>query len=61
MEASSRIGACPPRSSVPHPYPTVPPELYRALALVDAVRVGRARERNRAVELLDDLLVRGDD
>lgn len=37
------------------------PELYRALALVDAVRVGRARERNRAVELLDDLLVRGDD
>ncbi|HEX8209031.1 MAG TPA: hypothetical protein VF584_02505 [Longimicrobium sp.] len=28
------------------------PELYRALALVDALRIGRARERGRAAELL---------
>jgi len=29
------------------------PELYELLALVDAIRVGRARERNLAVEELN--------
>lgn len=32
------------------------PGLYRALALVDAIRVGRTRERERAIEHLEDLL-----
>lgn len=32
--------------------PSINPELYHALTLVDAVRVGRARERTRAMELL---------
>jgi hypothetical protein len=29
------------------------PDLYRLLTLVDAIRIGRARERNRAQELLE--------
>lgn len=43
-------------------YPSVPdaaarnPELYELLALFDAVRGGSARERARAVELLDKRL-----
>lgn len=32
------------------------PDLYRALALVDALRLGKARERKRAVELLEEIL-----
>lgn len=39
--------------------PTLPrrnPRLYQALALVDAVRAGRARERSRATEFLVALL-----
>lgn len=32
------------------------PDLYHALALVDAIRVGRARERERATEHLKQLL-----
>ncbi len=32
------------------------PRLYEVLALVDAVRVGRARERKRAAELLAERL-----
>ena len=32
------------------------PELYEALALVDSVRAGRARERNLAVEILEHRL-----
>lgn len=32
------------------------PELYRALALVDALRIGRARERSRAAELLRKII-----
>ncbi|MFQ5690375.1 MAG: hypothetical protein ACE5HQ_08905 [Gemmatimonadota bacterium] len=32
------------------------PRLYRALALADAVRVGRARERKLAIEHLEQLL-----
>lgn len=41
-------------------YPTVvqavdlDPQLYELLALIDAVRVGRARERNLALEILND-------
>ena len=40
-------------------YPTVPkaviidPNLHELLALLDAVRVGRAREKNRALEILE--------
>jgi hypothetical protein len=43
-------------------YPTVPyaarrdADLYAALALVDAIRIGRARERKRAEELLHAML-----
>lgn len=43
-------------------YPTVPraaesdPQLYRALALFDALRIGRARERDFAMNELDLLL-----
>jgi hypothetical protein len=36
------------------------PRLYQALALVDALRVGRARERRLALELLDALLAPAD-
>ena len=32
------------------------PLMYRVLALVDAVRLGRTRERKRALELLDELI-----
>ncbi len=32
------------------------PPLYQALALVDALRIGRARERGRAAELLRELI-----
>lgn len=35
------------------------PRLYQALALVDAVRVGRARERKLALEHLEELLASG--
>jgi len=35
------------------------PELYRWLTLVDALRVGRARERSRAKELLEEELLSG--
>jgi hypothetical protein len=31
--------------------------LYRLLALVDAVRIGQARERKRATELLADAIL----
>ncbi len=34
------------------------PELYQALALVDAIRFGQARERQLAADLLDELLLR---
>jgi hypothetical protein len=37
------------------------PELYQLLALVDAIRFGQAREKQRAVQLLDDRLLRPDD
>lgn len=43
-------------------YPSAPkaaqidPKLYEALALVDAIRGGRARERQRATELLEERL-----
>ena len=36
--------------------PTHSPSLYNALALVDALRVGQARERNAAMSALDDAL-----
>lgn len=37
--------------------PSRAPEVYHALTLVDAVRGGRARERNAAVAALNELLV----
>lgn len=36
--------------------PKKAPELYEALVLVDAIRVGKARERSRAAELLEEVL-----
>jgi hypothetical protein len=32
------------------------PVLYSALTLIDAIRIGQARERKRAVELLDKIV-----
>lgn len=37
------------------------PRLYQALALVDAIRIGRARERKLALQHLDRLLASGDE
>ena len=36
------------------------PELYQMLALVDAIRFGQARERNRAKELLDERILQAE-
>lgn len=47
-------------------YPKLPeaaladPELYELLALFDALRIGRARERRMAIELIEDRLSQGD-
>ena len=47
-------------------YPKLPeaalddPELYELLALFDALRIGQARERKLAVELIEDRLSKGD-
>jgi DNA-binding Lrp family transcriptional regulator len=49
-------------ASVQPLYPSVPavarkdPELYNLLALVDAIRIGRARERNYATEEISQIL-----
>lgn len=55
--AGSRRGAAvPPLYEGAAELPEKSPALYRALALVDAIRVGRARERKRATEHLEELL-----
>jgi len=55
--AGDRRGAAvPPLYEGADMLPETSPKLYRALALVDAIRVGRARERKRATEHLEKLL-----
>ena len=34
------------------------PDTYRMLTLIDAIRIGRARERNLAIEELERVLIR---
>jgi hypothetical protein len=41
------------------PDPCISTRLYEALALLDAVRAGRARERNLAQQKLEELLADG--
>lgn len=53
---TQRGAAVPPLYEGAAELPDRAPELYSALALVDAIRVGRARERKRAIEHLEELL-----
>lgn len=52
VEGSARGAAVEPLLKQAPQYPDRQPELYRALALVDALRIGQARERERAAQLL---------
>lgn len=55
-KGEQRGSALPPLYEGADQLPERAPDLYRALALVDAIRVGRARERKRATEHLEELL-----
>lgn len=55
-EGSIRGAAVEPLLKQAPQYPGRRPNLYRALALVDALRIGQARERKRAAQLLREYL-----
>lgn len=56
VEGSTRGAAVEPLLKQAPRYPDRQPDLYRALALVDALRIGQARERARAGQLLREYL-----